>query len=513
MCSVVKTNAHRHVAIAGTVLVLLVISLGIGVGPTAESKASNRGPAVRAAGPVSLALARQPSATATPTPRVIIIQPTPTPGSPPTATSVPNRAALPTATMVPERAALPTATAPVIIVETMAPTRSTATPTAAPLPTAPPPPTATPLLTATPSPTAPPSPTPLPAVPTLAPARDLRISFTAEDWVGGYYRGDSQTYGRPWVAVYGALSEFPRAALTFTLDATPGRAATVSITGLDDEWAALNPVALEVNGEPVFSGPSPYQNWDGVGTGANAAWTTVPFTIPTGLLRAGPNEIAFANLTPVASFNAPPYVLLADATLEISAQAVGAPATSTTPTPVPIVPSTSGVVFAAADWGGAFYRGDNQFYGRPWSAIYGAASQYPRATIRFRLDAEPSGPATLTITGLDDELDALNPIAIEVNGQQVFGGPSPFLNWDGVGNGENAAWTAVEVTIPAELLRQGRNEIAVANLSPSGNFNGPPYVLLADATLDAPGARVNPITPGDARSQRDRGGDDDGDDD
>jgi hypothetical protein len=362
-------------------------------------------------------------------------------------------------------------------------------------------------------PTATPSPTPPPAVPTLAPARDVRISFSADDWVGGYYRGDSQAYGRPWVAVYGALSEFPRATLTFTLDATPGRAATFSIMGLDDEWAALNPIALEVNGEPVFSGPSPFVNWDGVGTGANAAWTTVPFTIPSGLLRAGPNEIAFANLTPVASFNSPPYVLLADATLEIAAQAVGAATTSIAPTAVPIVPSSaSWAVFTAADWGGAFYRGDDQFYGRPWSAIYGAASEYPRATIRFRLDAEPTGPATLTITGLDDELDAPNPIAIEVNGQQVFTGPSSFPNWDGVGNGENAAWTEVEVTIPAELLRQGRNEIAVANLSPSGNFNAPPYVLLADATLEAPGARAVALAPGGARSQRDRGGDNGGGD-
>ncbi len=158
----------------------------------------------------------------------------------------------------------------------------------------------------------------------------------------------------------------------------------------------------------------------------------------------------------------------------------------------------SGAAFTAADWGGAFYRGDDQFYGQPWAAIYGSASQNPRATIRFRLDTEPSGPATLTLTGLDDELDALNPIVIEVNEQQVFSGPSPFLNWDGIGNGENAAWTEVEVTIPAQLLRRGRNEIAVANLSPSGNFSAPPYVLLADAALEVPGARVRPITPGDA---------------
>jgi hypothetical protein len=341
-------------------------------------------------------------------------------------------------------------------------------------------------------PTAARSPSPA-AAPTLAPARDVRLEFTADDWAGGYYRGDSQTYGRPWTAVYGALSDYPRATLSFTLDATPGRAATISITGLDDEWQSLNPIALEVNGEAVYTGPSPFVNWDGVGNGANAAWTTVPFTIPSGILRAGPNEIAFANLSPVASFNAPPYVLLADATLEISARSTGAP------TSVPIVPSTSVGAFTAADWIGAFYRGDDRFYGRPWSAIYGAASEYPRATIRFRLDAQPSGPATLTLTGLDDELEELNPIAIEVNDQQVFSGPSPFLNWNGVGNGADASWTQVTVTIPADVLKRGRNEITIANLSPSGNFNAPPYVLLADATLEAPGARVTPLTQDESR--------------
>ena len=419
--------------------------------------------------------------TATPTPRVIVIRPTSTPSS------------LPTATAPPSRAALPTATPPVITVETPAPSGVTPTPTATAAPTTPPTPTATPVPTATPTPTATPLPTATPSptpqvVPTLAPARDIRLTFTAEDWVGGYYRGDSQAYGRPWSAVYGSLSDYPRATLGFTLDATPGRAATISITGLDDEWAALNPVALEVNGQAVYTGPSPFVNWDGVGTGANAAWTTVPFTIPSGLLRAGPNEIAFANLSPVASFNSPPYVLLADATLEISGSPTEAPTT------VPIVPSPSAATFTAADWIGAFYRGDAQFYGRPWSAIYGAASEYPRATIRFRLDARPSGPATLRLTGLDDELAELNPITIEVNGQQVFSGPSPFLNWDGIGNGEDAAWTEVAVTIPADVLERGRNEITIANLSPSGNFNAPPYVLLADATLEAPGATVTPRT-------------------
>ena len=487
--SAVTSARRRHAVITGIIAAVVLTGLAV-VAPMAESATPDGAQTPGAIRSMAFALtpqALQVSAadvTATPTPRVILIRPTSTPSS------------LPTATAPPSRAALPTATPPVITIETPAPSGVTPTPTATAAPTTPP--TATPSPTATPAPTATPLPTPTPtplppAAPTLAPARDVRLQFTAEDWAGGYYRGDSQAYGRPWTAVYGALSDYPQATLGFTLDATPGRAATISITGLDDEWETLNPITLEVNGEAVYAGPSPFVNWDGIGNGANAAWTTVPFTIPSGVLRAGPNEITFANRTPVASFNSPPYVLLADAVLEISGRATG------DPTAVPIVPSSDAAAFTAADWTGAFYRGDAQFYGRPWSAIYGAASPYPRATIRFRLDAQPSGPATLTLTGLDDELAELNPIAIEVNDQQVFSGPSPFLNWDGVGNGADAAWTEVTVTIPAELLKRGRNQITVANLSPSGNVNAPPYVLLGDATLEAPGTSVTPVTPDDSR--------------
>ena len=484
----VTSVTRRHGVVTGIIAAVILTGLGM-VAPIAESATPNEAQ-------VSAA-----DVTATPTPRVILIRPTSTPGS------------LPTATAPPGRAALPTATPPVITIETPAPSGATPSPTATAAPTTPPTPTATPSSTATPLPTATPAPTatplptstPLPtatptpspsAAPTLAPARDVRLQFTAADWAGGYYRGDSQAYGRPWVAVYGALSAYPRATLGFTLDATPGRTATISITGLDDEWTTLNPITLSVNGQAVYTGSSPFVNWDGIGNGANAAWTTVPFTIPSGVLRAGPNEVTVANNSPAASFDAPPYVLLADAVLEISGRATGE---TPAPTLVPIVPSSDAAAFTAADWIGAFYRGDAQFYGRPWSAIYGAASPYPQATIRFRLDARPSGAATLTLTGLDDELADLNPIAIAVNDQQVFSGPSPFLNWDGVGNGADAAWTGATVTIPAELLKRGRNQITVANLSPSGNVNAPPYVLLGDATLEAPGTSVTPITPDNSR--------------
>jgi flagellin-like hook-associated protein FlgL len=125
----------------------------------------------------------------------------------------------------------------------------------------------------------------------------------------------------------------------------------------------------------------------------------------------------------------------------------------------------------------------------------------------------PTGPATLTLTGIDDEWLDLNPIAVKVNGQQVFSGASPFANWDGATTGAAAAWTPVTITIAPEL-KAGRNRITVANLSPTGNVGSPPYVLLDDASLQAPGATVIvPAPESDAQSEDmgQEGGQGDGD--
>ena len=473
------TSANRRrVPVAALAFVAVTAACAIGIMAEVDATAGIEH-AGRAAHRFQFDLTPQPTsaggaATATPTPRRIVI-PSATPGVPPTATTPP------VATTTPNS---------IIIVETESPQPT-------PPPTLPPSPTPVPTATSTPVPTATPMPTPAVA-PTLAPVQTLRLDFTAADWRGGYYRGDGRAYGRPWVAVYGALSEYPSATLVFTLDATPGRPATLRLTGLDDELGTLNPIALDVNGQRIYSGSSPFPNWDGRGDGANAAWTTAEFAIPSGALWAGSNQIMFVNLSPAASFNAPPYVLLADATVEIAGGA-------TSPTSPPIVPVAGAANFAAEDWLGGFYRGDSAFYGRPWTALYGAASEYPQASLRFRLSSEPTGPATLTIAGLDDELAGPNPIAIEVNGQSLFEGASPFQSWDGVGDGANAAWTDVDFTIPANALRAGRNEIAIANLSPSANFGAPPYILLGDTTLTVPGAEVTLRTGNDApRQNRDR---------
>lgn len=270
----------------------------------------------------------QPSATATPTPRVIRVgrpRGTPSPAAAPVAAA----SATPTPWLLIEDDVSPT---PWLEIEDETPVP--ALPTAPPSPTPSPSATALPTRTPTPLPTA--TPTPVPptptvppapptiapvratAVPTIAPAPASRIDFAADNWSGGFYRGDGLAYGRPWVAVYGAFSPYPRANLAFRLEARPRGPALLTITGLDDEWVEANEIALEVNGEVIYTGPSPFPNWDGRGDGRDAAWTAVAFTIPNGPLRAGDNEISVFNLTPADSFNSPPYVLLSTAKLELT---------------------------------------------------------------------------------------------------------------------------------------------------------------------------------------------------
>jgi hypothetical protein len=203
--------------------------------------------------------------------------------------------------------------------------RPAATPTARVIELAPAPGSPVPTATPSPSPAAPPtstpSPTPVPP-PTVAPTATLApnrmLTFAAEDWVGGYYRGDGRWYGRTWVAIYGQASPYPAAWLTLSLDATPTGPATLTITGLDDEWAAQNPIVVLVNGTVLYNGVSPWPNWDGVGHGENAVWTPATFAIPPGVLQAGANQIVVANRSPSANFGLPPYVLVSEATLGIA---------------------------------------------------------------------------------------------------------------------------------------------------------------------------------------------------
>ncbi|MFL5762237.1 MAG: hypothetical protein ACJ789_21260 [Thermomicrobiales bacterium] len=143
------------------------------------------------------------------------------------------------------------------------------------------------------------------------------VRFGAADWQGGYFGGDAEWYGRAWTAVYRANSANSRASLLVQLPALPRAPATLTVSGVDDEWPGNNPISITVNGVEIFSGPSPFASWDGGGPHEGSVWTQVAFAVPTGLLHAGANEIALENLSQAANVRSSPYVLVSDAVLVI----------------------------------------------------------------------------------------------------------------------------------------------------------------------------------------------------
>jgi hypothetical protein len=157
----------------------------------------------------------------------------------------------------------------------------------------------------------------------------------------------------------------------------------------------------------------------------------------------------------------------------------------------PVTSVSTTVTLAANEWTGGYYQGNGVWYGRPWTALYGSQTQYSTASITVQLGSTPTAPVTLTLVGLNDESGNKNPIQITVNGTTIFNGTSWFASWDGQGQGQNAPWTSVAITIPTSYFTVGANSVVVSNLSNSSNFSMPPYVLLGAAQLNLPGASAS----------------------
>ena len=119
-------------------------------------------------------------------------------------------------------------------------------------------------------------------------------------------------------------------------------------------------------------------------------------------------------------------------------------------------------------------------------AIYGKDGPFPRATLHFDLAEPPGERMVLSLTGLGDEWGTQFAFGIEVNGVSFPETLPAFPNWnqnqDGA-RGENARWGQVQVVIPADVFRIGKNEIAAVSRQPGANSGEPPYMLLAEATL------------------------------
>lgn len=147
----------------------------------------------------------------------------------------------------------------------------------------------------------------------------------------------------------------------------------------------------------------------------------------------------------------------------------------------PIVDADDQLSFTAAEWQGAYTGVDTSVYQRECVSLYGAASGSGTATLTFNLNTtpDPAKPSQITLTGLDDELAAANPLRIAVNDQMVFGGDLLFNDWDP--ERDEVAWQRATISFDPGILRAGENTITVSNLTDSANIRAPPYVLLAEA--------------------------------
>lgn len=201
-----------------------------------------------------------------------------------------------------------------------------------------------------------------------------------------------------------------------------------------------------------------------------------------------PIVIEFATSTPTAtaSKGSPAEPTSTPRVFQIATLPPTAAVVQTAPTPT-ATPAEEGdtVDFEAVDWIGGFYQSDpglQDYYGRPWVAVYGAESDYPQAMLAFELDDAPRAPVQMTILGLDDELEALNPIAIEINDRRVYEDEDIFANWNAV-SGDPTVWSEVRLTIDPSLLEAGVNTLTLLNREPSASFNGPPYFLVGAGTI------------------------------
>lgn len=189
--------------------------------------------------------------------------------------------------------------------------------------------------------------------------------------------------------------------------------------------------------------------------------------------------VAAAQETPAEPTSTPRVFQIATLPPTEAVEQTAPTATATT------APEGDSVAFEAADWIGGFYQSDpglQDYYGRPWVAVYGSQSDYPQATLAFELDAAPEAPVQITLLGLDDELEALNPIAVEINDRRVYEDEDIFPNWNAV-SGDPNVWSEVRLTIDPSLLEEGVNTLTLLNLTPSASFNGPPYFLVGGGRI------------------------------
>ncbi len=107
--------------------------------------------------------------------------------------------------------------------------------------------------------------------------------------------------------------------------------------------------------------------------------------------------------------------------------------------------------------------------------INGAQSRAPSMQAAFQLAYPLIGDSELIISGLDDNAPAACRIRIQVNGNKIFEGASPFAS---------DRWSTQRFPVKGAMLRDGvPNTLLIENLEHSDNMIGAPWFMLSYAVL------------------------------
>jgi hypothetical protein len=157
------------------------------------------------------------------------------------------------------------------------------------------------------------------------------------------------------------------------------------------------------------------------------------------------------------------------------------------PTPAPQQPARDVSVrladrFFVGDYDGP---GSGRYHGRSASWVYGQGTPYHTMTLRFRLteDGQIGRRASLTFVGLDGESPPKNRIAIVLNGERIYVGPSPLPNDVCCGGSGPGNWGSAVFEFPGDLLRRN-NSLSVINLEASDCTRCSFYVMVDYAVLE-----------------------------
>ncbi len=127
-----------------------------------------------------------------------------------------------------------------------------------------------------------------------------------------YRRDDGTLFGRPEVALYGLGTGYDQAATSFTLTKTINNQVFLRITGLDDEREEHCNLKVVLNGQTIFNAADTFPqvpNGDIGEGGQSRYWGQMEISVPAGLLKAGSNSLVLQNTTPGPNIGIP-YILL-----------------------------------------------------------------------------------------------------------------------------------------------------------------------------------------------------------